>query len=103
MIATLQSQLQFVRTVQRVNTEGVEPLRAIRDETDAAVKENTVALDDVKDILAKETLVGHYQRPRRVRGKVESTAENWDALSAASRRAGRYFVVENGSKAGGEP
>lgn len=100
MITTLQSQLRFVRAVQDVDTKGVEPLRAIRDETDDAVKENTVGLDDLRDALAKETLVGHYQRPRRVKEKVDSEAEKWDALGTASRKAGRYFVVQSGKKGG---
>ncbi|UKZ86136.1 uncharacterized protein TrAFT101_001975 [Trichoderma asperellum] len=104
MIETLQSQLQFARAVQRVDTKGVEPLRAIRDETEAAMKENTIGLDDLKDTLAKEALVGHYQRPRRVREQIQSDAENWDALATASRKAGKYFVVESGKKAeAGEP
>ncbi|KAH6891104.1 hypothetical protein B0T10DRAFT_302462 [Thelonectria olida] len=98
MIATLQSQLQFVRAVQRVDTTGVEPLRAIRDETPEAREENAVGLADLEGTLAREVLVGHYQRPKRVRGKVESEAENWDALSTASRTAGRYFVVQSGKK-----
>ncbi|KAH8131444.1 hypothetical protein ACSS6W_001790 [Trichoderma asperelloides] len=104
MIETLQSQLQFARAVQRIDTKGVEPLRAIRDETEAAMKENTIGLDDLKDTLAKEALVGHYQRPRRVREQIQSDAENWDALATASRKAGKYFVVESGKKAeAGEP
>lgn len=104
MIETLQSQLQFARAVQRVDTTGVEPLRAIRDETEAATKENTIGLDDLKDALAKEALVGHYQRPRRVKEQIQSDAENWDALATASRKAGKYFVVESGKKAeAGEP
>ncbi|EHK49032.1 hypothetical protein TRIATDRAFT_180264, partial [Trichoderma atroviride IMI 206040] len=98
MIETLQSQLQFARAVQRVDTSGVEPLRAIRDETEAATKENTIGLDDLKDALAKEALVGHYQRPRRVKEQIQSDAENWDALATASRKAGKYFVVESGKK-----
>ncbi|QYT01459.1 hypothetical protein H0G86_008496 [Trichoderma simmonsii] len=104
MIATLQSQLQFARAVQRVDTKGVEPLRAIRDETEAAVKEMTIGLEDLEEALAKETLVGHYQRPRRAKERIESDAENWDALATASRKAGKYFVVESGKKAeAGEP
>lgn len=104
MIATLQSQLQFARAVQRVDTKGVEPLRAIRDETEAAVKEMTIGLKDLEEVLAKETLVGHYQRPRRAKERIESNAENWDALATASRKAGKYFVVESGKKAeAGEP
>lgn len=104
MIATLQSQLQFARAVQRVDTKGVEPLRAIRDETEAAIRESTIGLDDLEDVLAKETLVGHYQRPRKVKERIQSDAENWDALATASRKAGKYFVVESGKKAeAGEP
>lgn len=98
MISTLQGQLQFVRAVQRVDTSGVEPLRAIRDETPAAVEEMAVGLGDLREALDREVLVGHYQRARRVRDKVESEAERWDALSAAGRTAGRYFVVQSGKK-----
>lgn len=98
MIETLQSQLGFVRAVQSVDTTGVEPLRAIRDETDEAVRETTIGLEDLKEVLGREELVGHYQRPRRVKEKVESDAEKWDALGTASRRAGKYFVVESGKK-----
>ncbi|KND94200.1 hypothetical protein TOPH_01073 [Tolypocladium ophioglossoides CBS 100239] len=101
MIATLQNQLQFVRAVQRVDTAGVEPLSAVRDETDEAVRENTVGLEDLRGALDKEARVGHYKRPRRVKVKVDAEAEEWDALSTASRKAGKYFVVESGSKENG--
>ncbi|KAJ6441975.1 orotidine 5'-phosphate decarboxylase [Purpureocillium lavendulum] len=102
MIATLQSQLQFVRAVQRVDTTGVEPLRAIRDETDEGVREQTITLKDLQYALDKEQLVGHYKRPKRVREKVESDAEKWDPLATASTKAGKYFVVDSGtSKDGG--
>ncbi|EGX93163.1 DUF726 domain protein [Cordyceps militaris CM01] len=95
MMATLQSQLHFVKAVQRVDTTGLEPLRAIRDETEEGQKEGTIGLGDLQDVLAKEIRVGHYKRPRRVREEIESEAEKWDALSTASKRAGRYFVVES--------
>ncbi|KAH7157093.1 hypothetical protein EDB81DRAFT_788834 [Dactylonectria macrodidyma] len=95
MMATLQSQLQFVRAVQSVDTSGVEPLRAIRDETPEARAENTVGLADLEGFLALETPVGHYRRPKRVRTKVDSEAEKWDALATASRKAGRHFVVQS--------
>ncbi|KAG5927725.1 hypothetical protein E4U42_001883 [Claviceps africana] len=94
MIETLQSQLHFVRAVQRVDTTGVEPLRAIRDETPEAVLENTVTLEDMKSFLADEELVGHYKRPRRMKKKIEEVDEKWDVLGTASRKAGKYFVVE---------
>lgn len=95
MIATLQSQLHFVKAVQRVDTTGLEPLQAIRDETEEGRKQSAIGLEHLIDIIAKETRVGHYQRPRRVKKKVESEAENWDALSTASKKAGKYFVVES--------
>lgn len=98
MIETLQSQLGFVRAVQGVDTTGVEPLRAIRDETDRGVGEITVGLGDLRDVLAKERRVGHYARPRRVKEKVTEEKEQWDALGTASKRAGRFFVVESGKK-----
>lgn len=94
MITTLQSQLHFVDAVQRVDTTGVEPLRAIRDETEQSVRERTITLDSLRDVLSKEILVGHYKRPKRVKETVISEAENWDALSTASKKAGKYFVVE---------
>lgn len=101
MIATLQSQLQFVRAVQRVDTKGVEPLQAVRDETEKAVKESTIGLDSLKDFLQKEEHAGHYKRPRRVKTEPSPEtieAEDWDALSTASRKAGKYFVVESAKK-----
>ena len=39
MISELQSQLQFVRAIQEVDTDGVEPLVALRDETEEGEKE----------------------------------------------------------------
>ncbi|KAG5983410.1 hypothetical protein E4U55_008260 [Claviceps digitariae] len=102
MIDTLRSQLQFVRAVQRVNTTGVEPLRAIRDETPEAVLENTVTLEDMKSFLADEELVGHYKRPRRIRKKIEEADEKWDVLGTASKKAGKYFVVESSTACAGE-
>lgn len=100
MLATLQSQLQFVRAVQRVDTAVIEPLRAIRDESLAAREQAAVTLKDLEGVLAAEKLVGHYRRPKRVRDKVvvEPEAEAWDALGTASRTAGRYFVVRSGKK-----
>lgn len=95
MIATLQSQLQFVRAIQNVDTKDVEPLRAIRDETEDGMKEVTIGLDNLKEMLSAEERVGFYKRPRRVKGKIESDAEKWDALATASRKAGKYFVVQS--------
>jgi Glu-tRNAGln amidotransferase C subunit len=97
-----------VREVQRVDTTGVEPLQALRDETAAGVAEGTVGLDTMRDALAQEEVIGRMRRPRRKRAAVVDTmgAEDWDVLQGAEKRVGRYFVVdvredEKGTKADG--
>ncbi|KAI0900929.1 hypothetical protein F4806DRAFT_174915 [Annulohypoxylon nitens] len=110
MLSTLESQLQFVRAIREVDTTGVEPLRAIRDETAQGMREQTISLDQLKEALAKEDVVGHARRPRRrrvekntgkgrqkVEDKTGSSVEDWDVLGGASETAGRYFVVRTGS------
>ncbi|KAI0885291.1 uncharacterized protein GGS22DRAFT_141893 [Annulohypoxylon maeteangense] len=109
MLATLESQLQFVRAIRKVDTTGIEPLRAIRDETAQGMREQTIGLDQLKEALAGEDVVGHARRPRRRRAgktkgngqKVEentdSSVEGWDVLGGASETVGRYFVVRTGS------
>ncbi|ORY64367.1 uncharacterized protein BCR38DRAFT_485526 [Pseudomassariella vexata] len=100
MLSTLRSQLHFVRAIQSVDTTGVEPLRAIRDETAEGRREQTIGLDTLKDALASEDVVGHARRPRRRRGgKVDAAeVEGWDVLGGAEMTAGRYFVVRSGSE-----
>jgi Asp-tRNA(Asn)/Glu-tRNA(Gln) amidotransferase C subunit len=44
MLDTLAAQLHFVGKIQEVDTTGVEPLRAIRDETVGAEEEQTITL-----------------------------------------------------------
>ncbi|KAI1093439.1 hypothetical protein F5B19DRAFT_134957 [Rostrohypoxylon terebratum] len=110
MLSTLESQLQFVRAIREVDTTGVESLRAIRDETTQGMREQTIGLDQLKEALAKEVVVGHARRPRRrrsgentakgeqkVEDKTDSSVEDWDVLGGASETAGRYFVVRTGS------
>ncbi|KAI2471789.1 hypothetical protein F4781DRAFT_77292 [Annulohypoxylon bovei var. microspora] len=110
MLSTLESQLQFVRAVRAVDTTGVEPLRAIRDETAEGMREQTIGLGQLKEALAKEDIVGHARRPRRrrtdnsarARGRTgeesaDPSVESWDVLGGASKTAGRYFVVKTGS------
>ncbi|KAH6676078.1 hypothetical protein F5X68DRAFT_264278 [Plectosphaerella plurivora] len=102
LLASLRSHLRFVREIQAVDTTGIEPLRALRDETTRGREENTVRLADLKDALARETKFGHRQRPRRVRAadgrvdKVAAEAENWNPLQTAGwTAADKYFVVQN--------
>ncbi|KAK5631277.1 hypothetical protein RRF57_006991 [Xylaria bambusicola] len=120
MLSTLNSQLHFVRAIQDIDTRGVTPLRAIRDETTAGLREQTIGLEELQEALEAEDIVGHARRPRRrlVRGHMKegnggdvygtdgpgsekqsmvNEEENWDVLGGASETAaGRYFVVRSG-------
>ena len=105
MIKTLESQLHFVQAIQSVDTTGVEPLRSIRDETKEAEKENAVTLESMKEELSKEEVVGHSGRIRRKKSATAETdeASNWDPLALASKKIGRYIVVETGKNQMSKP
>ncbi|KAJ5290857.1 DUF726 domain protein [Penicillium angulare] len=102
MLRTLESQIHFVKEMQQVDTTGVEPLRIIRDETPAAVKETTIGLDQLRDALAKEQVSGRQRRIKRIQTEKNNQPDGpaWDgnALGSASKTKGRYFVVESSSK-----
>jgi Asp-tRNA(Asn)/Glu-tRNA(Gln) amidotransferase C subunit len=97
MLDTLSAQLHFVGEIQQVDTIGVKPLRAIRDETRAAEKEQTVTLDALKEALAQEQVIGqHYRRVQRKTEPVDAKeVEEWDVLGSAERKVGQYFVVDS--------
>lgn len=97
MLDTLSAQLHFVGEIQQVDTTGVKPLRAIRDETAAAEHEQTITLETLKDAFAKEKVIGkHYKRVQRDTSPVDAKdVEDWDVLGCAERKAGKYFVVES--------
>ncbi|KAL2149571.1 hypothetical protein VTH82DRAFT_8222 [Thermothelomyces myriococcoides] len=110
LLADLDAQLHFVRDVQRVDTAGVEPLRSIRDETAAGLREATVTVDTLRHVLAEEEVVGRCKRPRRRRVVTTATTrkggqkqiegvEDWDVLGCAAEKVGRYFVVRSGKGA----
>ncbi|OIW25874.1 hypothetical protein CONLIGDRAFT_647603 [Coniochaeta ligniaria NRRL 30616] len=98
MIGVLQSQLLFVRDIQSVDTQGVEPLRSIRDETEAGLKEATIGVDELRDALSREVALGRSRRPRRQKHMEKPTpeVEGWDPLHTASQTTGPYFVVRSG-------
>ncbi|EPE30360.1 hypothetical protein GLAREA_03327 [Glarea lozoyensis ATCC 20868] len=102
MLDMLHSQLHFVRDVERVNTDGVEPLQSIRDETTQAVQEATIGLEQMGEELSKEQTRGRGKRPRRARENIalEKGVEDWDVLGAAPDSVvtpgGTYFVVRSG-------
>ncbi|CRK33325.1 hypothetical protein BN1723_015223 [Verticillium longisporum] len=101
LLAALHAHLRFVRDVQAVDTTGVEPLRALRDETARGRVAATVGLAELRSALDKEVAFGHRQRPRRVKGDKAAvdqdakTAEAWNPLGTAQRTAGKYFVVQS--------
>lgn len=94
MLKDLESQLQFVRAIQEADTDGVEPLVSLRDETVEAAKECEITVDTLKEDLAKETVTG-------VRGRITTSgrakkedAEDWDALACAPKTVGRYIALD---------
>lgn len=104
MLETLHSQLHFVRDIQSVDTEGVEPLQSIRDETPEGIQEITIGMDDLKEAFAQEAIVGRMQRPKRKKNEKVNPKkhEEWDVLGTAKDTIttpnGKYFVVRSGKK-----
>ena len=101
MLATLSSQLHFVREIQNADTTGVRPLQSLRDETSARREEETIGLGQLSNALAKEELKGdYYRRIRRPRDErpTQNESEQWDVLGQARKKVGRYFVVEGGKE-----
>ena len=112
MIADLESQLQFVRAIQEVDTEGVEPLRSIRDETKEAEREVEIGMEELREDFEREEVVGRRGRIRnRVWGETtrkdgelehgkrdaDAGREGWDLLRQAPKKTGRFVVVETGN------
>lgn len=97
MMNTLADQLHFVGKIQQVDTTGVEPLRAMRDETEDAENEQAVSVQSLQEALSKEKVVGKYhKRIQRDTTPVDAKdVEDWDVLGSAQRKVGKYFVVES--------
>ncbi|OJJ47160.1 hypothetical protein ASPZODRAFT_50271, partial [Penicilliopsis zonata CBS 506.65] len=95
MLETLESQIHFVREIQRVDTTGMEPLQSIRDESADATRENTIGWDHLQGAMAKERTVGRRRRIQRVErtktDRPDGDAWNGDALAYASRTKGKFF------------
>jgi Asp-tRNA(Asn)/Glu-tRNA(Gln) amidotransferase C subunit len=104
MLKTLHAQLHFVRDIQSVDTEGVEPLQSIRDESEEGIKEATIGMEDLKEAFLAEETKGRNQRPRRKRDQPVDTkgVEDWDVLGRASKKVetpfGKFFVVGSGKE-----
>ncbi|KAF3188032.1 hypothetical protein TWF106_011647 [Orbilia oligospora] len=78
MIKDLNDQLYFVNKIKEVDVTGVEPLVAIRDESE----ERGITLEDV------------LQAEKEAEGLGPMGREEWDPLKQAKNKLGRYIVVE---------
>lgn len=97
MISDLQSQLRFVRAIQEVDTEGVDALVALRDQTEEGEREGTIGLEEMRGELGKEEVVGmrgSIVRRKGAEGEGESAGGGLDLLAQAPRRLARYVVVD---------
>jgi Asp-tRNA(Asn)/Glu-tRNA(Gln) amidotransferase C subunit len=100
MLETLTSQLFFVREIQKVDTSGVAPLRALRDERLQNEKASEITLESLKEALDQEEVIGeHYKRLRRKQAQVSpaSNPEGWNPLDHAQLKVGKFFVVDSGT------
>ncbi|KAK5112152.1 hypothetical protein LTR62_004495 [Meristemomyces frigidus] len=102
MLATLSSQVHFVKAIQNIDTTGIEPLQSLRDETAEGEKASELGLEALRSALEMEEGRGSEKRRRIRRRKTEVgeriEGEEWDVLGTAGRKTGRYFVVEGGAK-----
>ena len=99
MIETLVSQLHFVQTILNVDTEGVAPMAAIRDETKAAVENDTITIDTLHKDLDREENVGVLRRIHRKGTSANATSpslDEWNPLDSAPSAQGRYISIRNG-------
>jgi Asp-tRNA(Asn)/Glu-tRNA(Gln) amidotransferase C subunit len=95
LLDTLRAQIHFVREIQKVDTSGVEPLRAIRDETAEHIEETTVTLDDLREVFEQEEVVG---RNGRIRRKVNRDADGNEVpvVDEESMKAQQWNCFEMG-------
>ncbi|KAL8747412.1 MAG: hypothetical protein Q9190_000716 [Brigantiaea leucoxantha] len=95
MRLALATQLRFVRAIQDVDVEGVEPLQSISDETADGRKELEIGVEELREEFDKEEVFGKRGRIRRKGEKVkEEEDENWDVFGGVKRRVGSYIAVE---------
>ncbi|KHJ32222.1 putative duf726 domain-containing protein [Erysiphe necator] len=94
----LQSQLNFVRKIQCVNTEGIKPLVCVRDETTEGLQESTITLNDLQVALSNEYRKGKYQRPRKQESHILTEETEWDVFANSQNvvemNGEKYFIVK---------
>ncbi len=74
MLRHLRQQVHFVKEIQKVDTRGVEPLVAIRDETAEARRERTFTRGSLAEYLALEQRKGRNGTVRRIRDTYQVTS-----------------------------
>lgn len=98
MVRTLESQIHFVKEIQKINTTGVEPLVAIRDETTESIEEQTITLETLQPYLDKEQKVGANGTIRRQKPAETIRDSGWNPFEMGkgkeTRRKGKYFFVK---------
>lgn len=98
MLRTLESQIHFVKEIQKINTTGVEPLVAIRDETTESIEEQTITLETLQPYLDKEQKVGANGTIRRQKPAEMIRDSGWNPFEMGkgkeTRRKGKYFFVK---------
>lgn len=98
MLNTLESQIHFVKEVQQVDTNGVEPLVAIRDETAEAIGEQMITLDTLRPYLDKEKKVGQNGTIRRQKPTEMIRDSGWSPFEMGegkeTRKKGKFFFVK---------
>lgn len=97
MLKTLESQIHFVKEIQKIDTTGVEPLVAIRDETTESIREQTVTLETLQPYLDKEKKVGGNGTIRRQKPTEMIRDSGWNPFEMGkgkeTRKKGKYFFV----------
>lgn len=97
MIKDLEAQLWYVQAIQMLDTEGIEPLPCIRDETKQGERESMITIESLREEFGKEVVLG--KRGRIIRRTdlppvEEEDMGDWDPLAQAPKKVGRYFVVD---------
>lgn len=97
MLKTLESQIHFVKEIQKIDTSGVEPLVAIRDETAESIREQTITLETLQPYLDKEKKVGGNGTIRRQKPTEMLRDSGWNPFEMGqgkeTRKKGKYFFV----------
>ena len=96
MIKDLESQLTFVQSIQEIDTEGIEPLQSIRDETKRAQEANIYDVSSMQKYLNQEAVYGKRRRISRIEDNSpeDTRLDGIYHLSQAPKKRGRYIRVD---------